>query len=94
MKNVTLDFTSSNRTEEIAMMPANLAKKLLKDFAKRLKMASKEEIINEHCTELQKSKTVKEAVELSTDWANERYLIEEVSNENWNAFKVPDEQMS
>jgi hypothetical protein len=88
MKNVTLDFTSSNRTEDIAMMPAKLAKKLLKDFAEKLTTATKDEIVNKHCEELQKSKSVQEAVELSIDWANERYLIEHVSKENWDIFKL------
>jgi len=76
---------------EVALMPNQLAKVLLKEYAKRLKAASKEEIIGIHCGRLKTSESLEEAIQLSIEWTQERVLIEQISKENWDMFKVSPE---
>ena len=91
-KNVTFDFSAAVNNQELAVMPANLAQKLLKEWADRLSSSTHEEILNEHIGDLQKTHSMAKVIELSRDFANERELIMNISQRNWDAYAVPTEE--
>jgi len=99
-KNITLDFTAEKAVDgaiagqPLAIMPAELAKKLLKDYAKRLVSASSSEIIEPlmHAIEIAyRHGTVNDAVLTCAHFIQERTLIDNCATENWDAFAVTSE---
>lgn len=87
--NVVSNFIiDQSQNIEVAIMPNSLAKALLKEYAKRLRSASKEEIIGIHCNRLKECNTLDEAVQTSIEWTQERVLITNITEENWDLFKV------
>lgn len=97
MKNVTLDFTVNKamdfavENQELAVMPANLAKKLLRDYAQNITLASNFSIISPLALALSSSAnngTVKDAVQLCVEFIQERSLIEACANEDWEKFTI------
>lgn len=93
MKNnkITLDFTQATSQQEVAVMPAKLAQKLLKDYAKNLSYATARDIIQLHMKDLEHCKNMndlKSAVEISANFVQERQLITNISEGNWDVYKV------
>jgi hypothetical protein len=87
--NVVSNFIiDQSQNIEVAIMPNQLAKALLKEYAKRLKSASKEEIVGIHCGRLKDCETLDKAVQTSIEWTQERVLIKHITEENWDLFKV------
>lgn len=102
MKNVTLDFTVNKamdfvvENQDLAVMPANLAKKLLNDYAKKLVYASTYSVVDPLVNQLlniaqSTDKTSADAVEACIEFIQERFLIEACANEDWGKFDVPKE---
>lgn len=83
--------------QEIALMPANLAKKLLKMFADKLVNASASEIISQHMDDLRSvmrgasDYKLEDAIALSQEFVNERTLVANIQAENWDAYLVKEE---
>jgi len=97
--NVTLDFTiiQQDNTQPVALMPAELAKKLLKMYAKGLVNASPRDIILPIIDELQDiinsnepkdNNKVQDAVNACMQFVAERQLIADCAHENWNAYST------
>jgi len=100
-QNITLNFTAEKAVngaiagQPLAIMPAELAKKLLKDYAKKLVSASSSEIIEPlmHAIEISyRHGTVNDAVLTCAHFIQERTLIDNCATENWDAFAVKSEQ--
>lgn len=101
-KNITLDFTAEKAVDgaiagqPLAIMPAELAKKLLKAYAKKLVSASPRDIISPIIDELKRivniddgnTNRVNEAVIACAQFIQERTLIDNCAKENWDAFAV------
>lgn len=87
---ITLDFTKTATTvdQEVAVMPANLAKRMLEFFANQLVDVPAYDIIDRHIQDLHQCTTVNEAVELSISWIQERELIRNIQDKNWKAYEV------
>jgi len=93
---VVLDFTQINSPEQdVAMMPANLAKKLLRDYSKQLVAASPYDIVEglindlKDCYSLSNPKeVVTGAIQRASEFVQERQLINNIVAENWNAYEV------
>lgn len=94
--NVVLDFTQINSPmQDVAIMPANLAKKLLISFARELTLVPSKTIISSHIHNLQHYCTsVADAIQCSTEFIQERTLILNVANENWSAYEAPVEDLA
>ena len=99
-KNITLDFSGNKSMDAmlagqpLAIMPAELAKKLLKIYANTLMKADATDIINDHITDLHMAAVEKDlntAMRISLDWMQERYLIEHVMSDNWDIYAVEQE---
>ena len=99
MKNVTLDFTVNKamdfvvENQDLAIMPANLAKKLLKEYARILSKDSTFNIVDPLVNALIKvsqsdTQTSADAVQLCIEFIQERCLIEACANEQWEKFTV------
>ena len=94
-KNITLDFTAKNAmegiisTQELAIMPASLAKKLLKDYAKKLVTSSSYSIISSFKNSIDSSNdSIETVMGKCADFIQERTLIENCSKQNWEVFSV------
>lgn len=96
MENITLDFTQAStvakltENQPLAVMPAELAKKLLINYADQLRAYTTEEIINRHISRLQEAKTLDDAIQISLSWINERDLVKNVAHRNWDVYTVPE----
>lgn len=97
MKNITLDFTASNSVanlavdQPVAIMPAELAKKLLKMYASKLAASNNHHIIQTQIDILKDYRDnadLNGAINASLSWVIKRELIQNISNENWDAYKV------
>jgi len=92
--NVTLDFTVNQDLngliagQPVAILPAELAKKLLKMMADKMRHASLSTIIEAHVTTLRAATDVNEAVNISSAFIQERTLIDNVVAGNWDAYTV------
>jgi hypothetical protein len=99
-KNIILDF-STNKTMEnmlsgqpMAILPAELAKKLLLDYSLTWNKTSPESIINNHINDLCKARTegnIDMAIRMSIAWIQERELIGNILSSNWDAYAVKPE---
>lgn len=96
-KNITLDFSSSQQMENLtsnqplAIMPAELAKKLLRMYADSLFATDTRTIITDHIdilTARAKDNDLPGAINASLSWIVERELISNVVNGNWSAYEV------
>ena len=86
---LTLDFTM-NVSQDVAIMPASLARTLLMDYAERMTKVSQFTIINAHISDLRdmaNAGDLEGAVTCSQNFVNERTLIDNISKENWDAYK-------
>lgn len=92
--NIILDFTANKAIESLtagqplAIMPAELTKRLLKHYASSLVHASDTDIIMRHIDTLRACKDVDEAVETSITFIQERDLIKNVIAEQWDIYAV------
>jgi hypothetical protein len=93
-QNITLDFTVNQTLQPLledmplAIMPAELAKKLLRMYEKQLIRTRPQEIISSHIENLKRADSVSKAEEISLNWILERELIKNVTAENWDAYAV------
>ena len=94
-KKIIMDFTTNEAVEnqEIAIMPAGIAKLALEALAQNLKVSSPEMIIDNHISLLNSIKNghrdrVEEAIKASLDFVNLRSLIKNVSKGNWDVYKT------
>ena len=103
-KNITLDFTANKAIESLtagqplALLPAELAKKLLKLYATQLNKTSAREIITNHISNLRDivnednvEDKLSKAIVASIEWIQERDLITNVLANNLDAYAVPTE---
>jgi hypothetical protein len=91
-KNITLDFTGVDTNgQEVAIMPAWLAKQLLQNLA--LQPSSSRAIIGSHIDDLRECMSTEDAmqkaIELSIQFVQIRQLVSNVQAENWAAYTVP-----
>jgi hypothetical protein len=92
--NIVFDFTDDRAMQgltagqPLAVMPASLATKLLEMYAQHLVLSTDEHIIKKHTDELRECKTVEQAIRVSIDFIATRTLISNISNGNWDAYKV------
>ena len=96
-KNITLDFTVNKAMESVtnnqplAIMPAELAKKLLKEYAKRLVDATAYSIIRDFKDNIDpQNDSIPDVMNKCASFIQERMLIENCAQENWDAFAVED----
>jgi len=87
-QNVIYDFSVVNTKQDLAIMPVVLAKKLLQIYAKKLKNATAEYIIKEHVYALNACTSLDEAVDASLCFVQERELIDNITENNWNAYAI------
>ena len=95
--NITLDFTPNKTIEsvlgqqEVAIMPANLAKKLLVLYAQHLSSTTTRRVIQDHISILEAraaDSDLQGALVASLEFVAERDLISNVASENWSAYEV------
>lgn len=93
-KKLVLDFTQSSEVEEIAIMPASLAQRLLKDYANHLALATTKEIVGRFLDDVRNAsgESLEFAVATAKSWVQERELIDNIVNNNWDAYKVSQEE--
>lgn len=87
---LVMDFTM-NVPQDVAIMPASLAKKLLRVHADILSRTSAHEIVNLLIESLKPCKNqgdLNNAVQVCQDFVNERLLIDNILKENWDAYKT------
>lgn len=87
----SLDSLSTN--QPMAVMSAELAKRLLKRYADSLVDATPEGIIRDHIdvlTSYANDNDLNGAIGASLGWMKERDLIDNVSKGNWNVYAVPE----
>lgn len=100
--NIKFNFATQNavnqviENQELAVMPAALAQKLLRMYAKELTSSTNRVIINDHIEVLRgcaNENDLDAAISASLVWAAERDLIQNIMHENWEAYNyVPTEQ--
>lgn len=96
MNKVVLDFivvqTMDQIEQDVAVMPANLAKKLLKDYAQKLIKGTTWDVVNPLANKMidiaQGNGEVKDAVQACLEFIQERTLIESCAKEHWDNYKV------
>jgi hypothetical protein len=84
---IVFDFTKKS-PQNVAILPASLAQRMLKEYAKKLSKASASDIIEEHVNNLRQLHSVNEAVECSMEFVEERTLIANIVAEKWDAYEV------
>ena len=104
-KNITLDFTATTAVaaiteeQELALMPASLAKRLLKQYADHLVSASQRDIVERIADNLNAiaSSNEKDKIDLAmiacAEFIQERTLIRECARENWHYFNTERETL-
>lgn len=86
---IVLDFNVGIVSKEVAVMPAELAKRLLIMLANNLSETSTSSIIDNLIDELRANrKDMSMAIKLATTFVQERELIANVLNGNWNAYST------
>ena len=98
--NIVLDFTANRAMEGVtadqplAIMPAELAKKLLKEYAKRLVNASAYDIIDAFKSDIHPGDdSIPDVMNKAAGFIQERQLIENCAKENWDAFACNQESI-
>lgn len=94
-QNIVLDFTVTKSVDsllakqELALMPADIAKMALMALAEKLQYSKGREIMKEFIKQLE---SVEDAVDkgemVALQWVQERALIANVLQQNWDAYKV------
>ena len=101
-KNIKFDFSAQGvEGQELAVMPATLAIKLLRMMSDRLVKATSEEIVGQHIDKLRteclsnKEMSGEERIHtaqlISLEFIQERELVKNISTNNWNAYAVTQE---
>lgn len=96
--NIVLDFSGRKTLEglvveqELAVMSANLATKLLKQYAVRLKSATLSEVIQSHVDDLRTAANIETVVNLSIEFVETRQLIANVTAGNWDVYSIKQAQ--
>jgi hypothetical protein len=96
MNNIVLDFSANQQfnnllaNQPLAVMPADLAKRLLTNYANRLHTAKFATIMNDHIQVLSNVENMTEAINASLSFVQERELIQNCVNQNWDAYAVPE----
>jgi hypothetical protein len=96
-QNVVLDFTHNSviDEQELAIMPASLAKKLLFDYSKKLVKVSGRDIVSNLMDnireDINKPDTVGLTMSKCLKFLNERSLIENCAAENWQVYDLREE---
>lgn len=88
----TIDVATDN--QELALMPAELAQKLLRIYTRNLQTARASDIINNLIGDLRtcaEKQDIGLAVNTAFSWIAERELINNIKEENWDAYKVQGE---
>ena len=100
-KNIVLDFTATQAVagiandQPLAIMPAELAKKLLKTYAKNLIGASSYEIIQGFKDSIASdSDSIDDVMNKCVEFVQERTLIEHCAKEQWDYFNTERETLS
>jgi hypothetical protein len=94
LKNIVLDFTQEKQLnnfiagQPLAILPAELTKKLLEDYSKRLRDASLEDIVEAHVAELREANSINDVLQKSISFIQERDLINNCSNHNFKPYEV------
>lgn len=94
MSNIVLDFTKNQAIESlvvnqpVAVLPAELAKKLLKDYARRLTRVRLDEIKEELIASINAGENMDNLMQTSIQFVQEHELIQNVVAENWDAYSV------
>lgn len=95
--NIKFNFATQNvvnqvvDNQELAVMPAALAQKLLRIYAEGLVETSNRSIINQHREVLKgfaENNDLNGAILETLSWIAERDLIQNIMHENWDAYKV------
>jgi hypothetical protein len=97
--NIVYDFTQNESLNElleeqpVAVIPAELAKRLLKAWAQNLVKVPLVKIVGEHIDDLdttvqKKGNTMDDVVHVSLSFIQERQLIQACANENWDMYAV------
>lgn len=98
--NIKFNFATQNvvnqvvENQELAVMPAALAQKLLRIYANNLSTDTSDSIIQDHINTLrncQRERDLDGAIKASLAWVAERDLIQNIVHENWDAYKVETE---
>lgn len=104
-KNIKFDFSAQGvENQELAVMPANLAIKLLRMMSEKLVKASSEEVVGQfidniraNCLsgkEMSGEERIHTATLLSLEFIQERELIKNISANNWNAYSTLKEEQA
>jgi hypothetical protein len=97
MKNIQFDFTTNKAVEDqpLALMPAGIAKMALQLLARSLSGATPYAIISQLIDELKDARDnrkVQEAEQIALNFINTRSLIANILKENWDAYRIPEEE--
>lgn len=91
-KNIVLDFTRTPEggfmEQPVAIMPAELAKRLLIDYVANLQKASVANIRDQYMLEINGCQSVDQLIHASLAFVQERELINYVLKQNWEPFEV------
>jgi hypothetical protein len=91
MKNqkITFDFNTAIQSEEIAIMPASMAKKLLAMMADNMSVSSAKEINARFIDDLRENiYNLDKTVELAKQFIQTRELVSHVLKGDWDYYKV------
>lgn len=98
--NIKFNFATQNvvnqvvENQELAVMPAVMAQKLLRIYAERLSDTTGRRIIQQHIEKLAvfaENDDLDSAIKESLAWVAERDLIQNIQHENWDAYSVAPE---
>jgi hypothetical protein len=91
-QNVILDFTSSltnlTANQELAVMPAEIAKRALRALVSQLHSTSFRDVKNDIVHDLAQTTTMEELTSTMTAFLQERELVDNVVSENWDAYRI------
>ena len=86
---VTLDFNTAIQSNEVAIMPAFLAKKLLTVMAENLSLSTSRNINSVLIDEIRENiDNVDKTVEIARNFVLERELVSHVLKQDWDFYKV------
>lgn len=94
MQNIVLDFTVNKSIEQLtvnqplAVMPAELAKRLLQMYAENLVRTSSSNIIRNFKATINVEGTVEQSVDAALTYIQERELVNNVMQGNWDVYTV------
>lgn len=89
--NVTLDFTQSTQAQDVAIMPAFLAKRLLEEYASNLNFVNWRNIQSNLQILIENSQSYSDMIIRTSEFIQERELVDNINKKNWDAYKVEEE---